>query len=44
VLHALTAVVERILVLNFGRVIGIGEPDAIMASSEVREIYLGMEV
>ncbi len=44
VLHALTAVVERILVLNFGRVIGIGEPEAIMASSEVREIYLGMEV
>jgi len=44
VLHALTAVVQRILVLNFGRVIGIGEPDAIMASSEVREIYLGMEV
>ncbi|MBX5101564.1 ABC transporter ATP-binding protein [Rhizobium lentis] len=44
VLHALTAVVERILVLNFGRVIGIGEPDAIMASREVRGIYLGMEV
>ena len=44
VLHALTAVVQRILVLNFGRVIGIGEPDAIMASSDVREIYLGMEV
>ena len=30
--------------LDFGRVIGIGEPDAIMASREVREIYLGMEV
>jgi len=44
VLHALTAVVQCILVLNFGRVIGIGEPEAIMASSEVREIYLGMEV
>ncbi|MCM2472425.1 ABC transporter ATP-binding protein [Rhizobium sp. CG5] len=44
VLHALTAVVERILVLNFGRVIGIGEPQAIMASREVREIYLGLEV
>jgi branched-chain amino acid transport system ATP-binding protein len=43
VLHALTAVVERLLVLDFGRVIGIGEPDAIMASREVREIYLGIE-
>ena len=44
VLHALNAVAERLLVLDFGRVIGIGEPDAIMASKEVREIYLGMEV
>ena len=43
VLHALTAVVERLLVLDFGRVIGIGAPDAIMASKEVREIYLGIE-
>lgn len=44
VLHALTAVVERILVLNFGRVIGVGTPQNIMSSQEVREIYLGMEV
>lgn len=44
VLHALTSVVERLLVLDFGRVIGLGEPAAIMASKEVREIYLGMEV
>lgn len=44
VLHALTAVVERLLVLDFGRVIGIGEPAEIMASKEVREIYLGIEV
>jgi branched-chain amino acid transport system ATP-binding protein len=44
VLHALTSVVERLLVLDFGRVIGLGEPAAIMASREVREIYLGLEV
>ncbi len=44
VLHALTSVVERLLVLDFGRVIGLGEPEAIMASKEVREIYLGLEV
>jgi branched-chain amino acid transport system ATP-binding protein len=37
-------VVERLLVLDFGRVIGIGDPAEIMASKEVREIYLGMEV
>ncbi len=44
VLHALTSVVERLLVLDFGRVIGIGAPDEIMASKEVREIYLGLEI
>ncbi|MDQ6433287.1 ABC transporter ATP-binding protein [Mesorhizobium sp. LHD-90] len=44
VLHALNAVVGRLLVLNFGKVIGVGEPDEIMASREVCEIYLGIEV
>ena len=44
VLHALNSVVSRLLVLDFGRVIGLGEPDAIMASRQVREIYLGIEV
>ena len=44
VLHALTSVVERLLVLDFGKVIGIGDPDEIMASREVREIYLGIDV
>ena len=44
VLHALNSVVERLLVLNFGKVIGMGVPDAVMASREVREIYLGIEV
>jgi branched-chain amino acid transport system ATP-binding protein len=44
VLHALNSVVERLLVLHFGKVIGIGKPEAIMASADVREIYLGIEV
>ncbi len=44
VLHALTSVVERLLVLDFGKVIGIGQPDEIMASKEVKEIYLGIDV
>ena len=43
VLHALNSVVERLLVLDFGRVIGIGPPAEIMASKQVREIYLGIE-
>ena len=44
VLHALTAVVSRLLVLDFGKVIGIGQPDEIMRSKAVREIYLGIDV
>ena len=43
-LHALTSVVERLLVLHFGRVIGIGAPAEIMASRDVQEIYLGIEI
>jgi branched-chain amino acid transport system ATP-binding protein len=44
VLHALTSVVERLLVLDFGKVIGIGAPEEIMNRQDVREIYLGIEV
>ena len=44
VLHALTSVVDRIVVLDFGRVIATGPADAVMARREVRELYLGIEV
>lgn len=44
VLYALISVVERLMVLDFGKVVGIGEPQAIMASPQVREIYLGIEI
>jgi branched-chain amino acid transport system ATP-binding protein len=43
VLHALNSVVERLMVLNFGKMLMIGAPDAVMASPEVKEIYLGIE-
>ncbi|MGV8949885.1 MAG: ABC transporter ATP-binding protein [Cypionkella sp.] len=43
VLHALTAVVSRLMVLNFGRMLMIGTPDEVMAAPEVREVYLGIE-
>lgn len=43
VLHALTAVVGRLMVLNFGEIIGEGAPAAVMASRRVQEIYLGIE-
>jgi branched-chain amino acid transport system ATP-binding protein len=42
VVHALVAVVSRLVVLNFGRKIVEGEPRSVMASDEVREIYMGI--
>lgn len=43
VLHALTSVVGRLLVLDFGRVIALGAPDEVMARRDVQEIYMGIE-
>lgn len=43
VVHALLAVVDRLIVINFGEKIAEGEPQAIMQSADVREIYLGIE-
>ena len=42
IVHALLAVVDRLIVLNFGRKIAEGEPRAVMASPQVREIYMGL--
>jgi branched-chain amino acid transport system ATP-binding protein len=42
IVHALLAVAERLAVLNFGRLIKQGDPRSVMASSEVREIYMGI--
>ena len=42
IVHALTAVVTRLIVLNFGRKIAEGAPQAVMNSGEVRTIYLGL--
>ena len=44
IVHALTAVVSRLMVLNFGRKIAEGEPRAVMNSDDVRAIYLGSPV
>ena len=43
VVHALLAVVDRLIVIDFGKKIADGEPKAIMQSPEVQEIYLGIE-
>ena len=43
VVHALLAVVDRLIVIDFGRKIAEGAPKETMASREVQEIYLGIE-
>jgi branched-chain amino acid transport system ATP-binding protein len=43
VVHALLAVIDRLVVLNFGRKIAEGVPKEVMQRSDVREIYMGIE-
>lgn len=43
VVHALLAVAQKLIVLNFGKLIAEGSPESVMASEHVQEIYLGVE-
>jgi branched-chain amino acid transport system ATP-binding protein len=42
VVHALLAVVSRLVVLDFGHIVAQGEPSEVMRSSEVQTIYMGV--
>ncbi|WP_375738549.1 ABC transporter ATP-binding protein [Pseudomonas boanensis] len=42
IVHALLAVVGRLAVINFGRKLDEGEPNAVMANPKVQEIYMGI--
>ena len=42
VVHALLALVGRLIALDFGKIVAEGEPAAVMASSEVQTIYMGV--
>jgi len=44
VLHAIMAVADRVLVLNFGKKIAEGEPNAVISDPDVRRVYMGIEV
>ena len=41
IVHALTAVVDELMCLAIGRVLAIGDPQEVMRSPEVIEVYLG---
>jgi branched-chain amino acid transport system ATP-binding protein len=44
IVHALLAATTRLVAMNFGRVVADGDPAMVMASREVREIYLGQKL
>jgi len=44
VVHALLSVAQRLVVMNFGKLIADGTPHDVMASREVKNVYLGEEV
>ena len=44
IVHALRSAVDRLVALSFGRSLMDGPPDAVMASPEVRRVYLGIDV
>ena len=43
IVHALLKAVEHLIVLNFGQLIAEGNPQSVMASQQVQEIYMGIE-
>ena len=43
IVHALLAVVDRLVVLNFGRKIAEGVPKEVMQRPDVHQIYIGIE-
>ena len=43
VVHALLAIADRLVVLNFGLKLAEGESRAVMADAEVQRVYMGME-
>jgi branched-chain amino acid transport system ATP-binding protein len=43
VVHALLAVVDRLIVIHFGALLTEGPPAEVMASAAVREVYMGVE-
>ena len=42
VVHALLKTVSRLVVINFGRLLLEGEPEAVMRDRKVREVYMGI--
>ncbi|NTZ64140.1 ABC transporter ATP-binding protein [Agrobacterium tumefaciens] len=44
IVHALTSVVSRLAVIDFGRIVANDEPELVMADPVVQQIYLGISI
>jgi len=44
VVHALLAVADRLFVINFGQKLAEGAPETVMNDTEVKRVYMGLEV
>jgi branched-chain amino acid transport system ATP-binding protein len=43
IVHALLSVVDRLIAINFGALLIEGEPEFVMNSPEVKEVYMGID-
>ena len=41
IVHALLAVVDRLMAIDFGSLIAEGDPNTVINSPEVRDVYMG---
>lgn len=44
IVHALLSVVDRLIAINFGEMLIQGDPQMVMNSPEVKEVYMGIDV
>lgn len=44
IVHALMSVVDRLVVINFGKKLDDGDPETVINSPQVQEIYMGISV
>jgi branched-chain amino acid transport system ATP-binding protein len=44
IVHALLSVVDRLIAINFGEILIEGDPQMVMNSPEVKEVYMGIDV
>ena len=44
IVHALMSVVERLIVINFGKKLDDGDPETVFTNPEVQDVYMGISV